>query len=816
MINDPTTLKNDQPGTMAGQGFGIDPMVILNLIKKNWYYILIGLIAGYFGAQRYIAHTMPVYRVSTTILITETSERSLSDNEAILHGMGLQGSMANIDNQIRLLTSRALTERALEDLNFEIEYYRRTLRNVLPVYPNIPVRVISDNEVPLPRNTEFSITFLGNERFILASESERYPLYKQALFGEEIEIHGNSFRIANLDDNWVNSNIDNKLYFVIHTSDNLVRRFNNRINVQLLRGSILEISITGTNRAKDAEFINKLAEVFQSVSLDKKNQEAIRRVQFIDNQLVGISDSLLRTETMLQQFRSRHRVMDISAQGQAILSQLNTLEREIASLSLAAEYYDYLEDYLLSGEEGSAPVVPITMGISDPGLTKLVTDLADLQGQLSDRRAGEMNPLQNMLIQRMRNTKDALLETLKGLRQANNMAVADARKQVDRINTQAAILPETERQLLGFERQFRLNDELYTFLLQMRAQQQMQMASNIADSEVIDPADVHYSSIVSPNRTMVMFIGIFAGAGIPFLIVFLLFLFNNKLNYEDIKRFTDLPIVGTIPGINKEMNTIVFDKPGSNVAESYRILRSNMQFFTKDTKSPVFLVTSSMPRDGKSFTAINLAYAYSLLGKKTIIVDFDLRRSKMFLEFKLSNHKGVSTWLIGQDKIEEIVQRTSLENLNVITSGPFPPNPSELIASNKTEELIRLLRNSYDYIIIDSAPAGIVSDTLHLVPYVDTCLMVVRPGQTLKELFGMTLRLFAERDIKGLGLVVNGVKAESNYSRYSEKYGYTNEEKRPRRYWLLEGNQKEPDNNMVKRRRINHGENRKTLQKIKF
>ncbi len=799
MTRDREILKNDHPGNINNRGIGIDPLVVLNLIRKNWYFLLIGLIAGYFGARRYIAHTLPVYRVSTTILITENGERSGTDRDAILLGMGLQGGMANIDNQIRMLYSRALTESALEGLNFEVDYYRRTLRNILPFYPDVPVRVISENDIPLPKNIEFSITFLGDDWFILESGSESYPLNIQAVFGQDLEINGKSIRIAAIDENWVNSNVDEKIFFVIHSRESLIRRFNSRINAQLLSGSILEVSITGTNRAKDVEFLNRLAEVFQSVSLDKKNQEAIRRIQFIDNQLVGISDSLLRTETMLQQFRSRHRIMDISAQGQALLSQINTMEREISRLSLEAEYYDYLEDYLVSDVEGSAPMIPITMGISDPALTRLVSELAEMHGQLSDRRAGEMNPLQNLLVQRMRNTKDALLETLKGLRQANNMAMADAQKQVARINTQASVLPETERQLLGFERQFRLNDELYTFLLQMRSQQQMQMASNIADSHVVDPADIYYSSIVYPNRTMVMFVGVFAGTGIPMLFIFILFLFNKKLKHEEISAMTDLPVVGNIPVNTGDTKTIVLDKPASNIAEAFRMLRSNMLFFTKDSISPVFLITSSMPEEGKSFTAMNLASAYSMLGKKTVIVDFDLRKSTMARDFNIPNHKGVSTWLIGQDNIEDIIQQTPHENLSIIPSGPFPPNPSELIASEKTAELFKKLKNCYEYIIIDSAPIGIVSDTLHLVPLADTCLMVVRPGQTLRDLFGTTLSQIDGLGIKGLCMVINGIKSEHTYGRYSKKYGYTDDEQKTKRFWLMEGAQKEPGINQVRK-----------------
>ncbi len=810
MMNNTNTFQNKPQGTLHKQGGGLDPLVILTLIKKNWYYLIIGLIAAYFGSRVYISHTMPVYRVSTTVLITETGESSLSSSDALLKGLGLQGGMENMDNQIRLLRSRAMTEKALKELPFEIEYYQRTLRNRLPIYPETPVKVTSENEIPLPRDTEFSITFLGNERFTLESESEYYPLHKQAVFGQEIEIMGDSLRIACLDEEWVNANMELKLYFVIHSSGNLIRSFNNRLDVNLLSGSVLEVGLSGTNRFRDVEFLNKLTEVFRSTSLERKNNEALRRIQFLDNQLVGISDSLERTETMLQQFRSRNQVMNLSSQGQAIITQLNNLERENARLSLEEDYYDYLEDYLGEDEVGSAPVVPITMGISDPGLTRLVAELADIQGQLSARGAGEMSPLQSRLIQRAQNIKEAMLETLKGLRKANSLAMADNQQQINRINRQASALPETERQLLGFERQFRLNDEIYTFLNQMKSQQQMQMASNIAGNEVIEPANALYSTIVSPNRKMVNFIALFAGTGIPFLVIYLLFLFNNKLTDEDIRRITDVPIAGNIPHSAKKINTIVFDNPGSHIVEAYRMLRSKMQFFIKDTRPPVILITSSMPGDGKTFTTINLASVYSLLGKKTIIVVFDLRKSKIFQDFNLSNKKGVSTWLIGQDTIEDIIQQTSFENLSVITSGPFPPNPSELIASEKTYELIKLLKERYDYILIDSSPIGIVSDTLHLTSLADTCLMVVRPGQTLRNLFGMALRDISESSMKGLCLVINDIKSNNNYYSYSQKYGYTSENPHEKKFWLLDGEEKKPGiNNRVKKRRTHRRQSRR-------
>ena len=198
-----------------------------------------------------------------------------------------------------------------------------------------------------------------------------------------------------------------------------------------------------------------------------------------------------------------------------------------------------------------------------------------------------------------------------------------------------------------------------------------------------------------------------------------------------------------------------------------------MQFFTKEAKSPVILITSTMPGDGKTFTAINLASVYSLLGKKTVLVGFDLRKPKIFQDFNLSNEKGVSTWLIGKDSFEDIIQETIFENLSVISAGPIPPNPSELIALEKTSELLRLLKDHFDYIIIDSSPIGLVSDTFHLTSISDACLLVVRPGKTKRDSFESTLNELNASKTKGVSLIINDIQADSKHYGYGDKYGYT-------------------------------------------
>jgi len=777
----PNKLQQEQLKENFQETRGLDPVVILSLITKNWYWFIISIVIALFCARFYIGHTMPVYSTSTLILINETEERPLVDNSELLQGLGLPGGMKNLQNQIMIIKSRALTENTLEVLPFEVEYYFKTIRNRLPIYPEIPLKILSDKEIPLPKDTEFSISYLGNNMFNIESEIDFFPFHKTASFGETIQIQDGSFWIECLNEEWLKRNSTQKLYFTINSEIGLVNYFSRRINVELVsrEGSILRISMAGTNPEKDTEFLNKLVEGFQNISLNKKNTEAERRIQFIDDQLIGISDSLSMTENRLQQFRSSHKVMDLSVQGQSIIGQVTLLENERARLNLEANYYDYLAEYLVKNESGELPIVPITMGITDPGLTRLVEELAGLQGQLAARGAGELNPLQRNLEQRIRSAKDALRETLNGLRRANSLARSENQEQINRANAQASALPVTERQLLGIERKFRLNDELYTFLLETRAEQEMQKASNRADSEVIDPADARFSILISPNRAKIGIFALSAGFIIPFLILYFNFLFNKKLKEDEIRKITDIPIVGNIPHNAEKSNTVIVDYPNSAISEAFRLLRSRLQFFTKEAKAPVILVTSTMPDDGKTFVSINLASVYSLLGKKTILIGFDLRKPKIFQDFHLINERGVSTWLIGKDRLEDVIQKTSFENLSIITSGPIPPNPSELTALEKTSELLTLLKEMYDYIIIDSSPIGLVSDTFHLASLADASLLVIRPGKTLRNLLENTINEINANGIKGISAVINDIKSSRRqYGHYGQTYGYTDDKKR--------------------------------------
>jgi len=751
----------------------VDLQKLFFRILSFWYLFALSLFLALVCAWFYNNYTLTRYRVSSTILIEEGKKSAAMGTDQILQGFGLNPSMQNLDNQIQILTSWSLIGRAIDSLPFGVEYYYRGWINKTSLYPKHPITVFEEAPGTLPFEIEFELRYLDDNKFTLDAESNRsFELHKEASFGESIEIENGSFRIECDSSLWFSDNEGQSLYFTLHSRLTLQENYRKRFLVEPTsrEATVVRLTLEGSNKNMDIDFLNMLAEVFLNYNLDKKNKEANITIEFIDEQLVGITDSLQITEEKLQKFRSSNLVMNLSAQGQVIIDQAMKLENDKALLVIESNYFSYLAEYLSKDNIGKVPIAPATIGITDPGLTRLVMDLAELQGQFYSRSLGERNPLQGQLAQRLKNTKDALRETLRGVMEANELALEENRRQTREVNAKAAALPVTEREILGIERQFKLNDVLYTFLLEKKSEAQIQKASNSPDNEIIDPARPDREP-VAPKTRLSYFIAILAGFGFPFICIMVADAFDYRVkDEEDLNGITDLPVAGHIPHSLFKLTTVFFEEHQSHIAEAFRSLRSRMQFFTKDIKSPVIIITSSMPEEGKTFNAINLASAYSMMGMQTVLVGFDLRKPKIFDAFNIDNDRGVSTWLIGRDSIDDIIKTTDHDNLSIIPSGPVPPNPSELTSSNKTDELFTLLRERFDYIIIDSSPIGFISDTFHLATLADTTLLIVRQNNTLKHLLERTIKEMKSGEIKNVSLVINDIRSEGKG--YGGRYGY--------------------------------------------
>lgn len=745
------------------------------LMLSKWPWFALAIVVFLSAAWVYIRYTVPTWNTSATVLIEEGNKgQSVLGSDKILEGFGLRPGMQNLDNQLLILTSRSTIGKTLEQLPFDNEYYFRGRLNKMPLYPDSPIKVITDTSGLVPHDVEYELDIINDNSFKLEADlGDLVKFHTEASFGDTINIKGGKIRIEKIPEIFARNDGERTIYFVLHSRDKLVDSYREKLKAAPAskEGTIISISLEGTNRQMDADFLSKLIEVFLNNNLEKKNLEAVRTINFIDEQLLGISDSLTLTEDRLQKFRSENRVMDMSAQGQQIIEHAMELENERARLVIESNYYAYLSEYLSKNTE-ELPINPATMGITDPGLSRLVIELTDLQSQYYSKSFTEKNPMQSQIAQRLRNTKDALAETLKGVTRANEMALKENQQQIRSVNASAATLPKTERELLGIERQFKLNDVLYSFLIEKKAEAQIQKASNTPDNEIVD-SPKSANSPVAPTPMKTYLVAFLAALGLPLVTILFLKSINNIVNdEEELKKITDLPIAGHIPHGVSENRLMVLSDPSSHIAEAFRSLRARIQFFTRETKSPVILVTSSMPEEGKTFTSINLASIYSLMGKKTILVGFDLRKPRIYDDFKIPNDKGVSTWLIGRDNIDEVIVKSSYKNLDILPAGPIPPNPAELILSEKTAQLIAELKNRYEFIIIDSAPIGTVADSMTLSALSDATIMLVRHGKTIAPLLSSTLEGIKANGLNGMSILVNDIQSGKMGYRYYSKYGY--------------------------------------------
>jgi tyrosine-protein kinase Etk/Wzc len=753
----------------------IDLRKLLGKIYARWYLFAFFVVLTIAVAYVYIRYTYPTYRVSSLILINEEENNMGSSTDALLQGFGLTPGAQNLDNQILILSSWTLISKSLEKLPFGIDYYIKGRIMSTSHYPNNPIKVMVDSTGRIPYDIEFCVRPESPMSYHLSVDKKApFELDTVLEFWEKVEFEGTTLSLSPTEAYWDLPENLRVIHFMFYDHDKLIKSYQENLKVEKAsrEGTMVRVVLEGTNKAKSIDFLETLTQEFLASNLEKKNYEANRIIDFIDSQLEDIADSLMITETKLQEFRSRHRVMDISAQGQQIIEQAVRLEDEKARLMLESSYYEYLTNYLENDDSQETPIAPTSMGIDDPLLTTLMQELASQQSDYFSGGVGEKNPLQSQLALKIRNTKQSLKETLQGIVRANNMAIDENQQQIRNLNTQAAGLPRTERQLLGIERKYKLNDVLYTFLLQQQAEAQIQRASNAPDNEIVDPARADLLP-VAPKKRLIYAIALLLGLGIPLFLIMVSEAFSTRItSEEELKKITGLPIVGHIPRSDKDYQTVVAKDPDDVITEAFRRLRTRMQFFTRETVSPVIQMTSSMPSEGKTYSALNLASAYSLADKKTVLVGFDLRRPKLYQDFELENTKGVSTYLIGRDSLKDVIQPTGHKNLDLISAGPIPPNPAELTDSEKMRKMFSELRRMYDFIIVDSAPIGTISDSYALSEVADVTILLVRHRYTLKRMLEATLQEARSNGVIELSILVNDIKRKRTSYRYMYNYHY--------------------------------------------
>lgn len=758
---------------------GIDIKKYIFLILSHWWWFAIALFISLTIAYLINRYSQEVYSASCSIIVGEeqTSAGSIESMMEELSRFRNRKRQAVVENEISILKSQKMTRLALSELDFNVTYTAIGRRNIAEsqLYNLSPFIVLLDTAKTSYPPENFDLIILSDTSFALKKDEEIQQVFS---FGDKIDLEQHSFVVELRDKEKFKYKPGNSNKFVFSFEDlnKQIKDYSKALKVEVNaeKGSILLLSLSGFVPNQITDYLNKLSEVYIRTNLEEKNLASKNTIEFIDKQLRGIVDSLEVTGFRLQQFRSVNKVINLSQEGNFLYEKMQQLLSDKADLDIKDRYYKYLLEYIQARTDFRDVVAPSVVGIEDRLLNSLVAELNTLN--LERRNLGlsvvEASPQIVIINNQIENTRDALHENLLSLVEGNNIVIIDVEDQIRSIESEVQKLPGTERELINIEREFSINDQIYTFLLEKRAEAGITKASNTSDHKILDVARPENVTLIKPKSSINYMIALAAGGAVPLLLLLLIEFFNVKINDRNyIETNLKTPVIGNI-GHNDEGSDIpVSVNPRSSIAESFRALRTNLQYILKEPEAKVIAVSSAVSGEGKTFTSVNLASILAMNGYKTLIVSLDLRRPKVHKVFNLPNKTGMSTHLIGKTKFEDIISETNISNLFVATSGPIPPNPAELLGSIKMKEFIASARSKFDYIILDTPPIAVVTDTLTLKDIMDAFLFVIRHNYSDKQVIDLVNNIYQKHIIKNIAVIVNDIQVKGYYG-YTYRYGY--------------------------------------------
>ena len=773
----------------TGGGIIIDyKMLIADILSYWWLFVVAVLLAL---ATVYIIHryTPAVYRSSLTLLVDERGSDKTQAN--MMEGFGLSSAMRTLENQIAILTSWEMMRKTVAELDFDISYYKTGRVKSSELYGNLPFNIEYDPFSPQLLNAHIYLTVIDSERFRLDLEAESGSTYiyglqrsgpsngkidfsKEFKFGEWLNTPWLSIKVNSQN---LSKSEERGYYFHFNSPDELASIFKTRFSYSRANenSSIVRLYVTGNNNSKNLVFLNKLAEVFIRNNLERKNQIATNTIQFIEEQLIIISDSLLEKGSELSRFRTEHQIQSVSAQAGIYFTRLENLAESTTEMMLTQKYYDYLIEYFSSDSVFDGTIAPAVYQVDNSSVFQQINYLMELNMERQTIAGSVSQNISNPYLVELNDKLEVARLTL--LEAINNQKVLIDRElqriEEERISTNTALyqFPEKERQLFGIERQFDLNNEVYTFLLRKRSEAQIQKASNTPDHSILETA--RPAGQVSPTVASDRQRAVLAGLVLPLLFLLIKQVVNNKLSgSDDVERITKLPILGHIIHNNKEGSNVVELHPRSVITEAFRRIRTRLDYMNGDKESPVIAISSSMPGEGKTFCALNLASVFAISGRKTLLVGFDMRKPGLNKVLNMDNQLGLSNYLIGKAELKDIIMPNGVENLFVLPSGAIPPNPSELIGSTRAEKLFEELRSNFDIILLDTPPMGVVADGYLLARFADSLIFLTRQDFTIRNVFAHTIKQMQDEGITNVGILINDVQIKKGILSYNYNYGY--------------------------------------------
>ena len=760
-------------------------------IGSYWKWFLLSLIITFTIAYQVNIRKEKIYGMETLIAIKEESNPLFTSNTSLVFNWG--GTSDQVQSISTTLQSRSHNELVVDKLQYYIDYLVQGEYNMVDAYGAVPFYVNIDKSKGQLAGNLIGITFLSENEYEIripfGNQNVSVVTYSNNSYGNTaVEIGdfvkrykvGESVSLPFL--NWKLQIKDNpgfykgNEYFVrFNDFDGTVAEYKGiSLRSDDKGGSIITLGMQGTNKARMVEYLNSTVEMLIKRQLDSKNQFATNTIAFIDSTLIAMESQLKETGNELKTFRKDKNIYDIEAGGAKFSDKI--LEFDVAKdeVTRKLSYYNSLKAYLKNSTDYAKLPAPSVAGIEDPNIVVNVSKLIALSTQRSEMAyAVKSEKIFKDFDNQMEAVKNVLLENIATAKASLQYDLAMVSSKINEAESTIKQLPEDQQELVKIKRKYDLSDNIYSTFLQKRSEADIVKAANLSDVQFIDPAKDIGGGLIGPKTSVNYILALFLGILVPLIFVFGIFFVNNSIqNTEDISKLTKIPLIGVV-GVNKEnTNLAVFDRPKSSLSESFRAIRSSLQFLYKQQNvdgAKTLMITSSVSGEGKTFCSINIATVFALSEKKTVVIGLDLRKPKLATEFNLSNEAGIVNYLIKQKTVDEIINHTHIPFLDVILSGPVPPNPSEMIMSDGMGELIEELKKKYDYIILDTPPVGLVSDALELAQYCDVTLYIVRQNFTKKDMITLLNNRIKRGELNNASIILNGLE---NKAKYGTGYGY--------------------------------------------
>ena len=790
-------IVNERQCETEDEKIDIQQLLFKYIIHWPWFVgaVLVCLI----GAWIYLRMATPVYNISATVLIKDDKKGGNTGSMVGLEELGLSGlisSSQNIDNELEVLRSKTLVKEVINLLNLYVSYTDEDGFPSKNMYKTSPVLVsLTPQEAEKltdPMVVEMALYGEGGLEVNVTVGDKEYQKHFEklpAVFpmdeGTLAFFQSPDSLSLKKDTMEASSNIRH-ITAKIKSPMKVARAYceNLKIEPTSKTTSVAVISLKNSSLQRGQDFINQLLEMYNRNTNNDKNEIAQKTAEFIDERINIISKELGSTEANLENFKRNAGITDLTSEAQIALTGNAEYEKKRVENRTQISLIEDLRKYIRGNEY---EVLPGNIGLQDPGLVATIERYNEMLVERKRllRTSTENNPTIINLDTSIRAMKSNVQATLDGSLKGLLITKADLEREASRFSRRISDAPGQEREYVSIARQQEIKAGLYLMLLQKREENAIALAATANNAKIIDEA-IADDIPVSPKRRMIYLIALVLGIGIPVGIIYLIGLTKFKLEGRaDVEKLTTIPIVGDIPltdeNNEKDGSIAVFENQNNLMSETFRNIRTNLQFMLQNDKK-VILVTSTVSGEGKSFISANLAISLSLLGKKVVIVGLDIRKPGLNKVFRLSTkEKGITLYLANPETdLMSLVQPSDInQNLYILPGGTVPPNPTELLARDGLDKAIEILKKSFDYVILDTAPVGMVTDTLLIGRVADLSLYVCRADYTHKVEYTLINELAEEKKLPNLCTVINGVDLKRRkygyyygYGKYGKYYGY--------------------------------------------